>query len=131
MKKRLQNAYAVKLFVLLILLCPTPVRAENSPQDLRTQACQAVFEIIAQCQATAAATMKTCTEIAKVLTSPETKGALRQQKPGDAPDALVEKTVTQVADMCSNACYRARAGKSYKTAREWIDGGGCTIEVTP
>ncbi len=115
----------------LLVLCPVLAHAETAPQDLRMQACLAMYDIIAQCQATAAATTKSCTEIAGVLKSPDTRGALLQRKPGDATDALVDATLAQVIDMCSNACYRAKAGKIYQSAREWIDSGGCTIAVTP
>jgi len=132
MKSGAGSVLTVARFTLLILLAAGPARAETSgPQDLRTQTCQAVFQIIVQCQASAEKTAESCADIAGVLSSSGTKESLRQGVPGDATTALVEETVRQVADMCSNACYRARGGHSYRTAQEWIDGGGCTIEVTP
>lgn len=131
MKAPGRNARSLQFIVLLLLFCTGIAHGESAPQDLRAQACQAVFQIVAQCQASAETTTRSCAEISGILTSPETKGSLQQQKPGDATDALVEKTMAQVAGMCSDACQRARAGKSYKTAQEWMDGGGCTIQVTP
>lgn len=127
----LKKVCAAGRIAVLLVFCPVLTYAESAPQDLRTQACLAVYDIIAQCQATATATTKSCTEIAGVLKSPDTRGALLQRKPGDATDALVEATLAQVIDMCSNACYRAKAGKTYRSAQEWIDSGGCTIQVAP
>ena len=131
MKAPGRKARSLTFIALLLLFCPVIAHGESAPQDLRAQACHGVFQIVAQCQVSAQTTTKSCTEISGILTSPETKGALKQQKPGDATDVLVEKTLAQVVDMCSNACYRARAGKSYKTAQEWMDGGGCTIQAAP
>ncbi|HOI75466.1 MAG TPA: hypothetical protein PLO63_15080 [Syntrophales bacterium] len=131
MKGILKKVCFAGQIAVLLILCPVLAYAESAPQDLRAQACLAVYDIIAQCQATATATTKSCTEIAGVLKSPDTRGTLLQRKPGDATDALVDATLAQVVDMCSNACYRAKTGKTYQSAREWIDSGGCTIAVTP
>jgi len=115
----------------LWVLFPVPAHAQADPQGLRRQACEQVFEIITQCQLSAGSTEQSCDEISGALTSPQTKEMLSQSKPDIATDVLVEQTVTQVADMCRDACERARDGRLYKTAREWMDAGGCTIQVTP
>jgi len=129
-KNKLKNAFLVKLFFIFFVLFPLLADAQGDPQEMRRQACEKTFEIIIQCQLTATATESNCNEISGIISFPQTEQSFSQSKPAGATDAMINQTVTLVADMCRVACQSAKRGKLYKTAQEWIDDGGCTIEVT-
>jgi len=131
MKAILKKIFMIVSLALIIVLQPILIHAQGDARELRKQACETVFAIIFQCQLTAQVTESSCSEIAGILTSPETTNLLMQGKPAGAADALVNQTMAQAATMCKAACQNAKGGKMYKTAQEWIDGGGCTIQVTP
>lgn len=130
MKIAMKNVCLIILFLSFILLFPLRAYAQGNPQEMKRQACEKTFEIIIQCQLTAQATESSCDEIAGIISSPQTMDSISQVKPSGATDTIINQTVFQVADMCRAACQNAKAGKSYKTAQEWISDGGCTIEVT-
>lgn len=130
MKARLKYFCPVTLFLFCFALFPLLAHAQGDPQELRKQACEKTFEIIVQCQQTAAATDTSCDDVAGIIASPQTKGSLSQSRPAGATDALISETVTLVSGMCKAACQRAKRGILYKNAQDWINSGGCTIEVT-
>jgi hypothetical protein len=130
MKARFKYFFPVTLFIFFLALCPLLAHAQGDPQELRKQACEKTFEIIAQCQQTAAASGSSCEEVAGIISSPQTKGSLSQSRPAGATDTLISETVTLVSGMCKAACQRAKNGILYKNAQDWINSGGCTIEVT-
>jgi hypothetical protein len=130
MKARLINISVIKALLLFFLLSPLLAYAQTDPQEARRQACEKLFEIIIQCQLSAGTPESNCVEISGIICSPQTKDLLLQRKPDGATDMLVDQTVTQVSDMCRAACESAKRGKLYKTAKDWMDSGGCTIQVT-
>lgn len=129
-KARLRYFHLAKLFFFFFALCPLLAHAQGDPQEMRKQACEKTFEIIVQCQQAATATDSSCEDIAGILSSPQTIGSISQNRPPGATDAMITETVTLVAGMCKAACQRAKRGTSYKTAQDWINSGGCTIEVS-
>jgi ABC-type transporter MlaC component len=130
MKAGLKNIGIVKALLLFFVLFPLMAHAQTDPQELRQQACERLFEIIIQCQLSTETPESDCGEVSGILSSPQTKELLSQRKPDGATDTLVDQTLKQVTDMCRAACESAKRGKLYKTAQDWIDSGGCTIQVT-
>ena len=131
MKARLINISVIKALLVFFLLSPLLAYAQTDPQDARRQACEKLFEIIIQCQLSAGTPESDCVEVSGIISSPQTRDLLSQRKPDGTTDMLVDQTVTQVSDMCRVACESAKIGKLYKTAQDWMDNGGCTIQVTP
>jgi hypothetical protein len=130
MKARLINISVIKALLLFFLLSPLLAYAQTDPQEARRQACEKLFGIIIQCQLSAGTPESDCVEVSRIISSPQTRDLLSQRKPDDATDMLVEQTLTQVSDMCRAACESAKRGKLYKNAEDWVDSGGCTIQVT-
>jgi hypothetical protein len=130
MKARLINIFVIIALLLFFLMSPLLAYAQTYPQEARRQACEKLFEIIIQCQLSAGTPRSDCVEISGIISSPQTRGLLSQRKPDGATDMLLDQTVTQVTDMCRAACENAKRGKLYKTAKDWMHSGGCTIEVT-
>jgi hypothetical protein len=129
MKAGLKNIGIVKALLLFFVLFPLMAHAQTDPQELRQQACERLFEIIIQCQLSTETPESDCGEVSGILSSPQTKELLSQRKPDGATDTLVDQTLKQVTE-CRAACESAKRGKLYKTAQDWIDSGGCTIQVT-
>jgi hypothetical protein len=131
MKDRLRNVFVIGVCILFLMSIPLPAGAQDGPRELRRQACERVFPVIIQCQLSAGTRENNCDEVSGIISSPETKELLTQRRPDGATDTLVDRTIAQVADMCRDACQSAKEGRLYKTAQDWMDSGGCTIQVTP
>lgn len=131
MKTGLRKIIAIKMALLICLLVPLAAHSQNDPQQLRKQACERMFEIIVQCQLSADPAGGSCSNLPGIISSPQSREIIRQQRPDGATDSLIDRTLTMTAEMCSVACQKARAGRFYKTAQEWMADGGCTIQVTP
>jgi len=130
MKARLINISVIATLILFFLLFPLLAYAQTDPQEATRQACAKLFEIIIQCQLSAGTPGSDCVEVSRIISSPQTRDLLSQSKPDGATDTLVDQTVTQVSDMCRAACESAKRGKLYNSAEDWLDSGGCTLQVT-
>ena len=130
MRSRLMNICFIESVLLFFILFPLLAYAQTDPQEARRQACEKLFEIITQCQLSAGAPESDCGDVSRIISGPQTKGLLLQSKPDGATDILVDQRLSQVTDMCRVACESAKRGELYITAQDWINSGGCTIEVT-
>jgi hypothetical protein len=130
MKSEWRTSLTINIVLLLCVLIPLTVYAQADPQELRKQACEKIFVIILQCQLSADPAGSNCSEVSGIISSPQSKEIITQQRPDGASDSLIDQTLTMTADMCRVACQKAKGGKLYKTSREWMADGGCTIQVT-
>ena len=105
------------------------VSAQADPGELKKQACENIFALVMQCQLSADPATDNCSEVAGILSSPQNRDMIARQRPDGATDAMIDETLAMTGNMCRAACQRARQGKIYSTSREWMDDGGCTIEV--